>query len=427
MKPDVQSTIRLLKDLSRSKNPGELVQLFFQHVRRNIGIDRALVLSRVALMPPQFHVVHDVTHHGHENRAAGGSQKLRSGGVLAKMLYEGEFQNVADFEPDPSDPASDLLQDSRSLIALPLFDNGVSAGMVVLLGGSPGSVERAEICALAMASSLLGRAIETQKLADQLADACRALDSELKAAADVQRWLLPPLPKFADVAVAASYRTARYSSGDYYDVGPLADGRVGVLIADVSGKGAAAAVLMAVLRSIVHDELDIAKVTGPASLLDYADAHLRALGLVQRRAFITVFCGILDPASGQFIYSCAGHYPPRILRAQDRSITSLDGAQAVPLGILDEPTPHTENVTVLMPGDLALLYTDGIVEARSPSGEFFGLERLDQLLSTIPAPPTPDAAVQAIAKAVAKFERDSVPADDQTLVAVARTRLTVSS
>jgi sigma-B regulation protein RsbU (phosphoserine phosphatase) len=280
---------------------------------------------------------------------------------------------------------------------------------------------------LATASSLLGRAIEAQKLADELENVCRALDAELKAAADVQRWLLPPLPKFDDVAVAASYRTARYSSGDYYDVGPLADGRVGVFIADVSGKGAAAAVLMAVLRSIVHDEMDIANVTGPASLLDYADGQLRALGLVQRSAFITALCGVLDPATGEFIYSCAGHNPPRILRAQDGSVTSLEGARAVPLGILDEPTSHSEEVVVLMPGDVALFYTDGITEARSPSGEFFGVERVDELLRNLPAAATPDAAVQAIAQAVASFEGGGTLADDQTLLALgglAKLRLT---
>jgi sigma-B regulation protein RsbU (phosphoserine phosphatase) len=319
------------------------------------------------------------------------------------MLNLGEFQRIDNFEPDPSDPAFDLLSGSRSLIAFPLFDNGASNDLVVMLGGWPRAYDTAELCALATASSLLGRAIEALKLADELEHVCRALDAELKAAADVQRWLLPSLPKLDDVAIAASYRTARYSGGDYYDVGRLPDCRIGIFIADVSGKGAAAAVLMAVLRSIVHDEMDIANVTGPAALLDYADGQLGALGLARRSAFITAFCGVLDPTSGDFTYSCAGHNPPRILRAQDRNVTSLDGARTLPLGILDEPIPHMEEVAVLMPGDVALFYTDGITEARSPSGEFFGVERLDQILRELAAPVTPDAAVQTIAEAIATF------------------------
>jgi serine phosphatase RsbU (regulator of sigma subunit) len=71
-----------------------------------------------------------------------------------------------------------------------------------------------------------------------------------------------------------------------------------------------------------------------------------------------------------------------------------------------------------MPGDVALFYTDGITEARSPSGEFFGVERLDQILRNLLVPVTPDVAVQTIAQAIASFERDGAPADDQTLLAL---------
>jgi sigma-B regulation protein RsbU (phosphoserine phosphatase) len=251
-----------------------------------------------------------------------------------------------------------------------------------------------------------------------LEKANRALDSELKAAADVQRWLLPSLPEFDDISIAASYRTARYSGGDYYDVGRLSDGRVGILIADVSGKGAAAAVLMAVLRSIVHDEVDRTGSCGPAALLDYADGRLRALGLSERSAFITAFCGVLNAATGELVYSCAGHNPPRLLQVRDRTVTSLDGATTFPLGIIEEPHAHTEETTILMPGDLALFYTDGIIEARSPTGEFFGVERLDQLLRDLPVPITADAAVESISNAVAGFAADGAAADDQTLVAL---------
>jgi sigma-B regulation protein RsbU (phosphoserine phosphatase) len=265
---------------------------------------------------------------------------------------------------------------------------------------------------------LLGRAIESQKLANQLASTCRALDSELKAAADIQRWLLPSLPELDDIGIAASYRTARYSGGDYYDVGRLPDGRIGVLIADVSGKGAAAAVLMAMLRSIVHDEVDRTGLIGPSALLDYADGRLRAMGLSEHSAFVTAFCGALDRVTGEFVYSCAGHNPPRLLNAHDRTIASLSGAATVPLGLLDTPHSHTEETTVVSPGDLLLLYTDGITEARSPAREFFGVERLDHVLRHLPDPITPDAAVAGISKAVAMFEGDGLPADDQTLVAL---------
>jgi phosphoserine phosphatase RsbU/P len=413
----IHSTTRLLKEMSQSTEPGELVRLFFDHVRRSIDVQRALVLSNDGLSTPQYRLVHSVNGNG-DAVSADEIDELRQGGLLARILYLGEFQNIDHLAPDASDPAFDLLQGSGSLIAFPLFDKGMNTGMVVMLGTSPRAHETAELCALATVSSLLGRAMEAQKLANQLERVNRALDSELNAAADVQRWLLPSLPALDDIGIAASYRTARYSSGDYYDVGRLPDGRLGVLIADVSGKGAAAAVLMAVLRSIVHDEVDRTKMIGPAALLDYADSRLRALGLSERSAFVTAFCGVLDPVSGELVYSCAGHNPPRLLRVRDRTVTSLEGATTFPLGLVDEPHAHTEETAVLTPGDVALFYTDGITEAQSPAREFFGVERLDQILCNLPDPITADAAVEGIAKAVARFEGDGTPADDQTLVAV---------
>jgi serine phosphatase RsbU (regulator of sigma subunit) len=177
---------------------------------------------------------------------------------------------------------------------------------------------------------------------------------------------------------------------------------------------------MAVLRSIVHDEVDKTKLIGPAALLDYADRRLRAMGLPQRGAFVTAFCCTLDQATGALVYSCAGHYPPRVLRVEDRTVASLDGAKTIPLGLLDEPPTRAEETILLMPGDLALFYTDGITEARSPGGEFFGVDRLDQTLRDLPDVVTPEAAVQVITKEIARFEGDESPADDQTVLALSR-------
>ena len=137
-----------------------------------------------------------------------------------------------------------------------------------------------------------------------------------------------------------------------------------------------------------------------------------------RAAFVTAFCGVLDPATGSLIYSCAGHNPPRLLRARERTVCSLDGARTCPLGLIDEPHNHAEETAMLLPGDLALFYTDGITEARSPAGDFFGVERLDNILRDLTQPITADAAVKDIARAVESFEAHGVPLDDQTLVAL---------
>lgn len=370
--------------------------------------------------PPHYRLVHDVNCSADSSGPAATIDELRQGGLLAKILYLGELQNITPFAPDASDPAFDLLRGSGSLMAFPVFEKGASAGMVVLLGPSPGPHSTADVCALATVSSLLGRAIETQKLADRLEAAHRVLDSELQAAADVQRWLLPPsTPVIANTSMAASYRPARHSGGDYYDLVELPDGRLGALIADVSGKGAAAAVLMSMLRTILH-EVDLSRMTGPAACLDYADSRLRALGLPQRGAFVTAFSCALDPTTGALSYSSAGHNPPRLLRVRERSVTPLDGANAMPLGIIDEPNAHTEETIILMPGDLALLYTDGITEAMSPEGELFDTARLDEILRALPVPVAPALAVEAVTRAVSEFAGAGPLLDDQTLLAIGR-------
>jgi sigma-B regulation protein RsbU (phosphoserine phosphatase) len=400
--------------------PGELVRLFFEHVRRSVHVERALVLSSAGLSSPYYRLIHNVSCGDKSSNSVDTSDALRQGGLLAKILYLGKFQNIAHFAPDASDPAFDLLRGGRSLMAFPLFEHGISAGMVVIIGSAPRAHSTADLCVLATVSSLLGRAIEAQKLANRLEVACRALDSELQAAADVQRWLLPPsTPVVASTSVAAWYRTARHSGGDYYDFDEMPDGRLGVLIADVSGKGAAAAVLMVVLRTIVR-EMDWSRAMGPAALLDHADSRLCALGLPRRSAFATAFSCALDPATGVLTYSSAGHNPPRLLRVRQRSVLPLNEAGTTPLGMLDEPCTHTEEAVVLMPGDLAVLYTDGITEARSPEGEFFDTARLDEVLRALPEPVTPSSAVEAVARAVGEFSGAGPLSDDQTLLALGR-------
>ncbi|MCC6681419.1 MAG: SpoIIE family protein phosphatase [Phycisphaeraceae bacterium] len=421
---NIHSTTELLKDMSAATDSDELLQLFIEYVRRSIHVERALVLNNKALTAPQYRVVLKTQW---VDDARTGSvahpNEVRSGGLLADVLYSGSFRRIGDLCPESSDPGFDLLRGCHSLMAFPLFDKGASVGAVVMLGPSTKICDDNSLCALAIMSAMLERADCAQTLAHQLETSCRTLDCELRAAADVQRWLLPPSTNGTTHArIAASYKTARHSGGDYYDVGELPDGRLGVLIADVSGKGAAAAVLMAVLRTIIHDEVDRSRLTDPAALLDYADARLCAYGLPLRAAFVTAFACTLDMTSGVLTYASAGHNPPRLLHASNRSIVPLEGAGTTPLAALDDPCRHTEETVVLEGGDLVLFYTDGITETRSPEGEFFGSNRLDEVLRVLPEPLTPASAVEAISIAVQQFAGDKPLSDDQTLLAVCRPR-----
>jgi phosphoserine phosphatase RsbU/P len=417
---DVDSTNELLRDMSGATDPDELLSHILGHVRRSVDLDRALVLSRAGMTFPQFRVIL------HAERGKKGFTTIaddpdidHAGGLLADLLYAGRFRKIPTPTLDAGEPSLALLRGARSLLAFPLFDRGDSVGMVVLLGPSVDDCKPTELCGMAIMGALLQRASVAHEVTRELETTCRAFDAELAAAANVQRWLLPPttLPT-AGVCVAASYRTAQHASGDYYDAGELPDGRFGVLIADVSGHGAAAAVLMAILRTIVHDEVDRSRVYGAAALLDHADDRLCALGLPSRGAFVTAFSGSLDTASGAFSYSCAGHPPPRLLRARGQTVVSIDGASTLPLGVLEQRPQRQEETVQLEHGDLIVFYSDGVTEARAPNGEFFGVARLDRVLCELPEHPTPEMVVDAINDAVRGFAGVGAPTDDQTLLAV---------
>lgn len=313
---NIASTTELLRAMSASAEAEDLLRLIFEHIRRSVHVERAVVLSGAGLTAPRFRVVQRITQDSIQAEMPAESQEIREGGILSELLNAGRFESIPELTPDPSDPSFDLLRDMRSLMAFPLFEHGVGSGMVVMLGPLPQTCNATDLCGLAMMSALLDRAMQAHALAHRLESTCRALDFELQSAANVQRWLLPPsTPVVAGSNVAASYRTSRHSGGDYYDIKAMPDGRLGLLIADVSGKGAAAAVLMAVLRTIVHESA-WSRVTGPAELLNYADRRLCDLGLPERGTFVTAFACALNPTTGDLTYSSAGHNPPRLLRAR---------------------------------------------------------------------------------------------------------------
>src|SRR5690349_24930591 len=145
-------------------------------------------------------------------------------------------------------------------------------------------------------NNLYGRATHNLVLAEKVKEAYEAVDEEMRIVAALQRSLLPdPLPKIPTMSVAAHYQTSHRAGGDYYDFFPLPDGKWGILIADVSGHGTPAAVLMAVTHTIAHTYGG--PPTPPGTLLNFVNRHLAARYTNGNGTFVTAFYGIYDPAS----------------------------------------------------------------------------------------------------------------------------------
>ncbi len=247
-------------------------------------------------------------------------------------------------------------------------------------------------------------------LALELADRVLVRD-ELEVARQLQRDLLPKAaPAIDGYELAFSYRSANTVGGDYYDFLPLPDGRVALVSADASGHGMASAMLMA----IANTTLKLAVDTDPAPI-PVARIMNRALKQAGGpRGFLTLFYGVLDPASGHLDHVCAGHPFPMVRRA-DGSLVTL-GSGSFPVGLRQEL--HLEAAEArLDPGDLLLLYTDGIPEAVDESGEAFGFERLERSFA---AGGAPQEVHDRILRDLADFEGGQKLRDDRSLVVIAR-------
>lgn len=263
-----------------------------------------------------------------------------------------------------------------------LWMTGIAVGVATILGLIQTLVTRGHLREVA---ETYRETLEISEHRNHLVrDVLRDIDKEMKAVADIQRSLLPiELPKIPKLRLAASYQTSTRVGGDYYDFFPLpkldhepadAAHRWGILIADVSGHGTPAAVLMAVTHSIAHgfehpsDE--------PGRLLKFVNERLCRGYTIGNGTFVTAFYAIYDPNSNRLTYSSAGHNPPLLGRAGRDKFMALDDAQGFPLGV-DVGEIYPDRSIELQPGDTLVLYTDGIVEARNESDENFGVERLE--------------------------------------------------
>ncbi len=240
------------------------------------------------------------------------------------------------------------------------------------------------------------------------------IERQLRTAREVQQQLLPrETPELEDLELHGKVVPARDVGGDYFDFLPVSPGRVGVVVADVSGKGVPAALLVAGIQASVR-ALSGAE-TSPA------DLQSRVNGILYRSSsssrYATFLSGFYDTESKTFCYSNAGHHPP--LRVRNGRVHALESEAGFPIGMF-ESTRYEVNQARLEPGDLLAMYTDGLVETPNADEEEFGEERLARLLSRHSSLPL-DRISDAVLGELADWRGDLEAHDDATLV-LARAR-----
>jgi phosphoserine phosphatase RsbU/P len=257
---------------------------------------------------------------------------------------------------------------------------------------------------------LLSVALLLFLLVMELVDRVRVRD-ELEVARQLQADLLPSKsPEVPGFAFAHSYRTANEVGGDYYDFQSLTDGRLALVIGDASGHGIAAGLLMAIANATLKTALDVDPT--PRRVAELLNRTLCRTG--DRRAFMTLFYGLLDPANGHLEFVCAGH-PFPLLRQAGGAIREL-GTGTLPLGLRNEvEVPSGE--ALLEPGDRLVLFSDGLPEGIDAAGDAYGFERLRDVLAT---PGSPAAIHDRILQSFEAHVGHEPLTDDLTLVVVGR-------
>ena len=240
-----------------------------------------------------------------------------------------------------------------------------------------------------------------------------SLKGELEVAREIQLAMLPSgTYTTADIEVCGTTRPANTVGGDFYDVLPMKDGRVILTLGDVAGKGSPAALLMAlllaVLRTLVDEELE------PEALTERLNAQIWRHSPSSR--FITLFYAVYNPIDGTLVYVNAGQNPP-LIRRRDGSFDRLMGT-GVALGMFDQST-YTSAQTRVEPGELLILYSDGITEAENPAGQPLEEPGLQAVVDAYTDVSAAELGVQ-ILKAVERYAQAPKFADDLTILILKR-------
>jgi serine phosphatase RsbU (regulator of sigma subunit) len=343
-------------------------------------------------------------------------------GIVEGVARNGQSVLTGDAQIDPrfSMRQSVRLLGLRSILCVPLkikdqvlgtvyVDNRIQAGIFT----------QADLDLLSAIAYSAAIAIENARLY-QLAVEKGRLERELQVARDVQVSLLPrEIPQFPGWEFVARWLPARQVAGDYYDFIPCKDGRLGIVVADVSDKGMPAALFMTLTRSIIRASVDLP--------IPPVEGISRANRLICEDStsgmFVTLFYALLDPVNNQITYVNAGHNPPLFFQTGKRpgqgALSRLDRT-GMAMGV-EPDTPYEQKTLALNPGDFMLVYTDGITDALNQQGQDFGMENLEGSVLAEREHPAEQMA-QALENELQTFIGPAPLFDDSTFVIVRRSK-----
>ncbi len=336
---------------------------------------------------------------------------LRSGkGIVGHVIHTGQTVNVPDVARDPRYVAGRA--PTRSELAVPIVSEAGTIGCLNVESDQPAFFTAADAELVQFFASAAALSIGKALLHRQVLDNQR-LEDQLRVAHEVQSGLLPVAPPDQPgYDIAAVNLPTHAIGGDYYDYVPLRDDRLGLAVADVSGKGIPAALIMASFRAALRTQMRRrARLTAVATQLNDAMLEFR-----DASRYVTAVCAVLEAHGGRVSYVNCGHNPPLLLRgAGGREMLRRGGAA---LGLFAGER-FREGTVRLEPGDTLVLYTDGVVEPTDDQDVAFGTDRLEAAVRAVAERPATEA-LRAVIEATQAFSGRDRYDDDFTLVVVKR-------
>jgi sigma-B regulation protein RsbU (phosphoserine phosphatase) len=341
------------------------------------------------------------------------SLPVYEGGLVGDILEHGGPQLLTDLDAGDDPHFGAHLASVRSVMAVPQYHEGRAINWALSFYEDPAGPNAQHLADAVSQTSLLGMA--TRNLVSKRHE--EKLNAELthqfEQIANIQRSLLPQkTPDIPGLKIATAYMTSDRAGGDYYDFFPFPDGTWGILIADVSGHGPAAATVMAMLRAILH--CYTGEDFSPAKVMRFANEKLAASNL--DGSFVTAFFAVYDPQASTISWARCGHNPP-LLKTPGAGVRELNATGVPPLGVLPDLEPEQETIEIRLDETL-ILYTDGITESFSEDRVMFGVRGVIESLEHCDG--QPDCVVDSIYGALYKHTGSMDRDDDQTLVALRR-------
>ncbi len=378
-------------------------------------IERAVTSDRTVLLLVDDADAEPVVAASRVSAGVGERGLVLSKTMVQKVVSERTSILTTDAQQDPrfQEQQSIMTQGIRSAMVAPLFDNENVNGVLYADTTDPASwYTKDELRTFTALANLIAVKITQARLA-AAEEERRRLERELMMAKDILSHILPTsCASVTGYEVCAYHQPCSAVGGDLYDVRQLTDGRYLLLTGDVAGKGLPAALLVSNIMPIVQLLTD-----EPPDLADVAARLNRQIWRSTDPVhFATLFLGILDPASGEIDYVNAGHNPPLLISAE--GVCTEVGATGLPIGMIEE-TEYSRGSINLEPGGLFVVFSDGIPEAQNADGDFYGEDRLYELLCRT-VDEHADTIVDTLKLDLESFVQECRPSDDVTVLLVRR-------